>query len=85
MQCLSAAMAGAGAHGGLQFQVNNFEKIACAKADGQPGYVCDYFIGMSSNSPQMGGAMGDMMRQGGAGQGRFIKRQDSWLFLPNNQ
>ncbi|MCY1455661.1 hypothetical protein D9M71_728090 [compost metagenome] len=85
MQCASLAMVGAGTSGGMQVEVSDFEKIACAKADGQPGYVCDYYLGMSTNSPAMGGATGDMMRQGSAGQGRFIKRQNGWLFLPNEQ
>ncbi|CAD5107574.1 hypothetical protein [Zestomonas carbonaria] len=81
VQCLSVTGI-AGSDEGLELQIGRFEKIACAKAEGQPGHVCDYFIVLSSGNPLMGRGMGDLMRQGDHAQGRFIKRQDTWLFLP---
>lgn len=82
MQCLSI-MSASGGTGTLAFTLTHFAKLGCVPAPGQPGYVCDYEIGIDSSSPMMQGAMGRMM-SGGIGQGRFVERGDGWIFIEMN-
>ncbi len=86
MQCLQYAIAGGVTNGGSdvrapQFNITRFEKIACEKAHGKPGYLCDYVMGygsnMAANSPMLEGTM----RNGAAAQARFIKRDGGWIAL----
>ena len=88
MQCLQYAIVGGVTNGGRdvrapQFNITRFEKIACEKAQGKPGYLCDYVMGfgsnMAANSPMLEGTM----RNGSAAQARFIKRDGGWIALDN--
>jgi hypothetical protein len=95
MECLAYAASapgasrGGAARGGVarggvaapQFQASYFRKIACEKAQGEPGYYCDYSAGMNSNlnaPPSMAG----MMQRGSVSQARFVKRESGWLMMP---
>ena len=86
MQCLQIAIAGGVTNGGRdvrapQFNITRFEKIACEKAQGKPGYLCDYVMGygsnMAANSPMLEGTM----RNGAVTQARFVKRDGGWIAL----
>ena len=82
MHCLGQYAVSAGEEP-VRYEITRCEKIACQKAVSQPGYICDYIIGvdMPGNA-----AMGQWVRQlassGGAGQARFVETQRGWLFIP---
>lgn len=84
MQCLMFGMGAGVANEGRdvrapQFSVTRFEKIACEKAQGKAGYVCDYVFGYGSNMPN--NPTEQITRSGSAAQGRFVKRDGRWLRL----
>jgi hypothetical protein len=81
MQCL-AVMAAAGGDRELTYDLTNFQKIACEKATGQPGYICDYYSGITSNSPFMQGSMARLLGGGSMSQGRFVRTERGWLLVP---
>lgn len=62
-----------GAGGPMHVGVSNFRKIACEKAEGQPGYVCDYSFGVNLAAGRDMGILGEMARSGGSCTGRFVR------------
>lgn len=84
MQCLALCTTGGGKCSAA-FTLTRFGKLGCAKANGQPGYVCDYVIGFASNSPFARGAINKMTGGGNSGQGRFLRRDNEWIYLPITQ
>jgi hypothetical protein len=77
---------GVGAGGTFQapsFKLTRVQKIACAPASGQPGYVCDYVLGYESNLKLPPSAQ-SMLRNGTVSQGRFVRMGGSWQILPSN-
>lgn len=84
-QCLSQFI-GSGGQGAAQSELKSFRKLACAPAQGQPGYVCDYAFSIDTNNPLLQqGYLADIMHSPGAGQGRFVPYQGEWLFLKVGQ
>jgi hypothetical protein len=88
MQCLMYGIGGGVTNGGRnvrapQFKLTRFEKIACEKAQGKAGYLCDYVMGYGSNMASNSPAIEGMMRSGAATQGRFVKRDGGWIALDN--
>lgn len=88
MQCLSYAISGGMTNGGRnvqapQFKVTRFEKIACEKAQGKAGYLCDYVMGYGSNMAANSRMIEETMRNGAAAQARFVKRDGGWIALDN--
>jgi hypothetical protein len=83
-QCLQSVgfMVASPKDGELSFQVERLEKLGCAPAVGQPGFICDYVVSMSGNSPYFRGALGEILADGNVGQGRFLKQGDQWTVLP---
>ena len=84
MQCLAYGMGAGVTDGGSsvrapKFSLTRFEKIACEKAQGKAGYVCDYVIGYGTNMPSIPAET--IGRQGAASQSRFVQRNDSWVML----
>jgi hypothetical protein len=45
MQCLAGALV-TGGSGSLQKKITGFRKVACSRASGAPGWVCDYIMQM---------------------------------------
>jgi hypothetical protein len=82
MQCLALCGAGGGKCS-LSFEITQFRKLGCEKAEGQPGYVCDFVLGFASDSPFAQGALRQLTGGGNAGQGRFLRNDEGWLYLPN--
>lgn len=84
IQCLMFGTSTGLANGGRdvrapQFKLARFEKIACEKAQGKAGYLCDYVMGYESN---MGNnPVERYTRQGAATQGRFVQRDGRWIVL----
>ena len=88
MQCLMYGVGGGVTDGGRnvrapQFKLTRFEKIACEKAQGKAGYVCDYVMGYGSNMAANSAMLEQTMRNGAATQARFIKRDGGWIALDN--
>ncbi|MER2531362.1 MAG: hypothetical protein ABTR54_07115, partial [Candidatus Competibacter sp.] len=83
MQCLQLYIVKP-SQGSLAFKIEEFEKIGCEPASGQPGFICDYVFAASANSPFMKGAIGEILGSGNLGQGRFVSQDNGWLFLPVN-
>lgn len=64
-----------------RFTIVRFKKIACDKAQGQAGYLCDYVLGIQSNlnlPPSLAALMA-----GNVSQARFVWDGDHWLVLPD--
>src|SRR5690606_38995124 len=51
MQCLAFVTMRAGRGGAPAMKATQFRKIACEKAQGEPGYWCDYTAGIDMNMP----------------------------------
>ncbi|MBK7237494.1 MAG: hypothetical protein IPI02_18365 [Sterolibacteriaceae bacterium] len=81
MQCL-ALCGGTGGTCKLEIRITRFQKLGCEKAVGQSGYVCDFAIGLQTNGLAVPASLRDIMQSGNAGQGRFLRQGDYWLFLP---
>jgi len=79
VQCLAQYGAGGG-KGDWTYHITRFAKIACEKARGEAGYVCDYEIGFNSDNAYMGSVLGPMTAGGTHGQGRFIQYGTGWIF-----
>jgi hypothetical protein len=62
--------------------LTRFQRIACEKAQGQPGFVCDYVLGFSSSNAaqaQMYASIG--AASGSVTQGRFVRTPNGWIKL----
>jgi len=80
LMCLGT-MGANGGKPGLAYRVTGFKRIACASAlpVGKAGYLCDYYVSFSSNSPFQSRGM-DMLQSGQA-RARFVRSGDGWLIL----
>ncbi len=84
MECLGQAFGGGMTRDGrnvtpMTVSITNFHKIACEKAQGKAGYLCDYAMGYDTNSPN--NVAGPYTRQPTVMQGRFVKRGARWIRL----
>lgn len=81
MTCLTILAAGGGDE--LRARITRFEKLGCARSEGQAGFVCDYVLGFETSSPFMRETMmGELMAMGSVSQGRFVPIREGWLFTP---
>lgn len=62
--------------------ISRFEKIGCEKAQGEPGYRCDYVAGMSSNVA-LPASVQALYREGAITQARFVRQPSGWLLIAN--
>lgn len=86
MQCLQIAITGGLKNGGTEvnsasFNLSRFEKIACEKAQGKPGFICDYVAGMGSNMRHLPPSLAALMQNGQMTQARFVRQGNRWLIL----
>ena len=85
MECIGLAVGGGGmTRDGrnvkpMKVTITTFEKIACEKAQGKAGYLCDYAMGYDTNNPS--GMTGPYTRKPMASQARFVKQGNRWLRL----
>jgi hypothetical protein len=88
MQCLGMAGAAGVGQGGtfrpVAFKLTRLQKVGCAPAVGQAGYMCDYVAGFEGNT-QLPPSMDALVRNGSVGQARFIRVGDAWQMLPANR
>ena len=72
MQCVAG-----GVMGNMVMNITTFRKIACEKAQGKAGYLCDYAMGYVANNP----VADPYTRQPMAYQARFVNQGGRWLRL----
>jgi hypothetical protein len=80
MQCLGLC---AGTFGtcDVSFSLTRFQKIACEKAQGKPGFVCDFVVRFSASNAQMQQMLATVGGSGSVTQGRFVKAAGGWIKL----
>ncbi len=80
-QCMSLCVASQG-RCNLSFKMTHFENLDCAAAqEGQPGWICDYYVKFSGSDALMEEVLSIIAPNGGLGQGRFIDAQDHWIHV----
>jgi len=80
MQCMSLCVASQG-RCDLSFRMTHFESLSCAAAQGQPGWICDYYVKFTGNDALMKEVLSVLAPDGGLGQGRFINPKDHWIHV----
>lgn len=79
MQCLGAM---AGPKG---VSVKSFRKIACEKAEGKPGYVCDYTMALDmATGPNVPPSLSRMASQPQQCTRRFVKSDAGWVLTTSD-
>ena len=63
-------------------KITVFKKVECAKANGHPGFVCDYEIALSQNNPALTGVLGTMMQGTNITEARFLYVDPGWIMAP---
>ncbi|WP_417531468.1 hypothetical protein [Marinobacter lipolyticus] len=79
-QCMSLCVASQG-RCNLSFKMTHFENLDCAAAQGEPGWICDYYVKFSGSDALMKEVLSIIAPNGGLGQGRFINAQDHWIHV----
>jgi len=83
LQCMQVCAGAANESCDLSFELTEFHKIACRESTEQPGYICDFTASLSSSGPFVQKAFDAFIGSGGTnGQGRFVKSEGEWLFMP---
>jgi len=81
MMCLGGAIA-TGGRGGLRQDVTGFRKVACSRANGAAGWVCDYVIqrdvaGLNGLTP----TMKEMVNTPTIQHARFVYTSGQWILV----
>lgn len=83
LECIGQVLGGGGLTDGgrnmkpIEVIITAFRKIACEKAHGKAGYLCDYVLGYEiPNNPTS-----IYTRAGSNSQGRFVKQGNYWVRL----
>ncbi len=67
--------------GDARFRIGVFRKIGAAKAQGKPGYVCDYLLQLRMDG-NAGAMMDSIMKLGGEHcTARFVKTGGTWVWI----
>ncbi|HRQ87951.1 MAG TPA: hypothetical protein PLA50_04090 [Bacteroidia bacterium] len=67
--------------GDARFRIGAFRKIGAAKAQGKPGYVCDYLLQLRMDG-NAGAMMDSIMKLGGEHcTARFVKTGGTWVWI----
>lgn len=59
----------------------NFKKLACEKANGQPGFICDYRYEMTSPSKFVIGMFEKVYGKDNLAQARFFQSDSGWIMV----
>jgi hypothetical protein len=80
---MSAILALTGAvMGDTHYEIGAFKKISAEKANGRPGYMCDYMLQLRA-SGKSAAAVDKMLALGGElCTARFVKTNDRWVWIP---
>jgi hypothetical protein len=63
-------------------KITSFKKTECVKANGHPGFVCDYEIALSQNNPALTGTLGSIMEGTNITEARFLHADGGWIMAP---
>jgi hypothetical protein len=72
-------LCGASSNCEFSMGLTRFEKIACEKAQGRPGFVCDYVAGFSSSNAAAAQMLATIGASGSLTQGRFVETPNGWI------
>ena len=81
LQCIGI-FGGTAGRGGISARITKFQKIACEKADGKPGYVCDYAIRLNMSGLTLPPSGARIMNSEQVVHKRFVRTGDAWIALP---
>ena len=65
----------------LHATITHFRKVKCARATGEPGFTCDYIVGLDQSNPIMNTSLGDLLRAGGVAEARFLHAGSGWIMI----
>jgi hypothetical protein len=82
MQCLQEFMIGAVSTGDESASIEGLKRLECAKAVGQPGYICDYVMSLSMNLT-LPESLKSILSSGQVTQARFVRMAKGWMIMPN--
>lgn len=74
------ALSGA-AMGDTRYEIGAFRKIGAEKAQGKPGYMCDYMLQLRATGKSAGPLDGIMKWGGSLNTARFVKNDGRWLWI----
>jgi hypothetical protein len=80
MMCLAGAAA-TGGSGGIRREVTGFRKVACSRATGAAGWVCDYVIQNDVAGINLPPSMKGMMATPTIQHGRFVYTGGQWILV----
>jgi hypothetical protein len=80
MMCLAGAAA-TGGNGGIRKEVTGFRKVACSRASGAAGWVCDYVIQNDVAGIDLPPSMKGMMATPTIQHGRFVYTGRQWILV----
>lgn len=82
MMCLAGALAsGGGSGGGIRKNVTGFRKVACSRATGAAGWVCDYVIQMDVTGINAPPSLKEMVNTPTIQHGRFVYTGGQWILV----
>lgn len=78
MNCINVMVVGE-----VQVRISDFVKLACVRAVGAPGYVCDYGMVIDSNQPLVQVFMRDLLGSSNlqANTSRFLETEAGWELI----
>lgn len=80
MMCLGGAIA-TGGRGGIRKSVTGFRKVACSRANGAAGWVCDYVIQMDVAGLNAPPSLKEMVTTPTIQHGRFVYTGGQWILV----
>ena len=80
IMCLGNAM-GTGGKGGIRKDITGFRKVACSRANGRPGWNCDYAVREKVSGINVGPTLGGMMNEPTVQHGRFVYLDNRWVLI----
>jgi hypothetical protein len=79
LQCIGLCAGAANCE--FAMSLTRFERIACEKAQGVPGFVCTYIIGMSHSDATMAQVFASIGASGAVTEARFVQTPNGWIKL----
>ena len=67
--------------GDMRYEIRDFQKLGAEKAQGKPGYICDYLLQLRVVG-QRAGPVDNLLKWGGElCTARFVKNGDRWIWI----
>ena len=81
MMCLAGAVATGGRGGGIRKSVTGFRKVACSRANGAAGWVCDYVIQQDVTGLATTPTVREMVNTPTIQHARFVYTGGQWIVV----